>query len=327
MGRCCAIIDPICADHDNPSHPECNARLVNACSGIPRNVALLAPEPALREDVERVHDPRYLSWLDQRCAATATLGWLDSDTYITRRSFDVALHAAGAAIAAVERSIGGEHCFAFVRPPGHHAEFDRAMGFCLINNVAVAAKKVLENVDTIAIVDWDAHHGNGTQNSFYGTDRVLYCSVHQEHFFPYSGTVDEVGAGAGKGYTINAPLQAGSTIADYQVVFSEIFVPAIERFSPDVMIVSAGQDILFDDPIGRMRIRPQDFELLTRMLSRAARVPLALVLEGGYSPSHGAAVHHIFAALTSDGTVNAPGIPQARTQTLVSRLKSEHRLP
>jgi acetoin utilization deacetylase AcuC-like enzyme len=327
MGRCCAIIDPVCAEHDNPGHPESNARLVNACSGIPRDVARLAFEPALREDAERVHDPGYLSWLEQRCSAIVTPEWLDTDTYITRRSFDAALRAAGAAIAAVERSIEGEHCFALVRPPGHHAEFDRAMGFCLINNVAVAAKKALDRVDKIVIVDWDVHHGNGTQNSFYGTDRVLYCSVHQEHLFPYSGTVDEVGAGDGKGYTINAPLQAGSTIADYQFVFSEIFVPAIERFSPDVMIVSAGQDILFDDPLGRMSIRPQDFELLTRMLTRAAGVPLALVLEGGYSPSHGAAVHHIFAALTSNGEVDVQGMPSGRTQTIVSWLKSEHCLP
>jgi len=326
MGRCCAIIDPICADHDNPSHPESNARLVNACSGIPRDISLLAPEPATREDIERVHDPAYLSWLEQRCAATKKLDWLDSDTYITPHSFDVALHAAGAAIAAVERSIEGEHCFALVRPPGHHAEFDRAMGFCLVNNVAVAAKKALEHVDTIAIVDWDAHHGNGTQNSFYGTDQVLYCSVHQAHFFPYSGSVDEVGIGEGKGYTINAPLQAGSAVSDYQVVFSEIFVPAIERFSPDVLIVSAGQDILFDDPIGRMCIRPQDFELLTRMLAHGSGLPLALVLEGGYSPSHGAAIHHIFAGLTSEGSVNARGIPSERTRKVVSMLKSAHHL-
>ena len=327
MRRCSAIIDPICAEHDNPSHPECNARLVNACSGIPPEISLLMSEPASREDVERVHDPFYLSWLEQRCVATYTIGWLDSDTYITRRSFDVALHAAGAAIAAVERSIEGEHCFALVRPPGHHAEFDRAMGFCLVNNVAVAAKKALEHVDTIAIVDWDAHHGNGTQNTFYGTDRVLYCSTHQEHFFPYSGTIDEIGIGDGKGYTINAPLHPGSTIADYQCVFSDIFVPAIERFSPDIMIISAGQDILFDDPIGRMNIRPQDFEQLTRMLVNAARVPLALVLEGGYSPSHGEAVHRIFAALTSDGKEKAPGIPSERTKTMVSVLKTVHHLP
>ena len=325
MGRCSAIIDPICAEHDNPRHPECNARLVNACSGIPRDVGRFSAQPALPEDLDRVHDPGYLAWLEERCSSTARVGWLDPDTYITPRSFDAARHAAGSAIAAVERSLDGEHCFALVRPPGHHAEFDHAMGFCLINNVAVAAKKALERVDTIAIVDWDVHHGNGTQNSFYGTDRVLYCSVHLEHFFPYSGTADETGYGDGEGYTINAPLEAGSTIADYQFVFSEIFVPAIEQFSPDAMIVSAGQDILFDDPIGMMNIHPQDFEPLTRMLVRAAGVPLALVLEGGYSPSHGMAVHHIFNSLMSDGEVNGQGLPSEQTQTVVSRLKSSHR--
>jgi acetoin utilization deacetylase AcuC-like enzyme len=227
----------------------------------------------------------------------------------------------------MERSLEGEHGFALVRPPGHHAEFNRAMGFCLINNVAVAAKKALERVDTIAIVDWDIHHGNGTQSSFYGTDRVLYCSVHQEHFFPFTGTVREVGAGQGKGYTINAPLRSGSTIADYYHVFSEIFVPAIERFSPNAVIVSAGQDILFDDPIGMMNIRPQDLEILTRMLLEAVDGSLALVLEGGYGPSHGAAVHSIFTALTSDGPLNNRGNPSEHTKTVVARLKSEHRLP
>jgi acetoin utilization deacetylase AcuC-like enzyme len=156
---------------------------------------------------------------------------------------------------------------------------------------------------------------------------VLYCSVHQEHFFPYSGTVDETGAGEGKGYTLNAPLKAGSAIADYHWVFSEVFVPAIERFSPDVMIVSAGQDILFDDPIGMMNIRPQDFEILTRMLARAAGIPLALVLEGGYSQSHGEAIHHIFNSLIFDGKDNVEGLPSERTQTIVSWLKSEHHLP
>jgi acetoin utilization deacetylase AcuC-like enzyme len=327
MGRCCAIIDPVCARHDNPSHPECNARIENVRLGIPENVSLMPSEPALFEDAERVHDPRYLSWLEERCSSTSSLGWLDPDTYITRYSFDAALHAAGAAITAVKRSMEGEHCFALVRPPGHHAEFNRAMGFCLINNVAVAAKKALESADTIAIIDWDAHHGNGTQNCFYGTDRVLYCSVHQAHHFPYSGAVGETGAGEGKGYTINAPLQAGSTLADYQFVFSEIFVPAIERFSPDIVIVSAGQDILFDDPLGMMNIHPQNFEPLTRLIARAAHVPLALVLEGGYSPSHGEAIHHIFKALTSEGEVNEPGTPSGPAQTLVSRLKSEHSLP
>jgi len=126
---------------------------------------------------------------------------------------------------------------------------------------------------------------------------------------------------------MNAPLPAGSTIADYHHVFSEIFVPSIERFSPDVLIVSAGQDILFDDPLGSMRILPQDFEPLTRMLVRAAGVPLALVLEGGYGPSHGAAVQHIFTALTSEGEIKVPGFPSERTQKMVAYLKAKHHLP
>ena len=326
MARCRAIFDPIFAEHNHPGHPENNIRLLEATSGIPENVAQLAFSPALPVEVERVHDPSYLAWLGQRCAATATISWLDPDTYITPRSYGVALHAAGAAIAAVEQSLRGDHCFAFVRPPGHHAEYDRAMGFCLINNVAVAAKKALLQVDRIAIADWDVHHGNGTQHSFYGSDRVLYCSVHQEHMFPYSGAVTETGAGDGRGYTMNAPLPAGSTIADYYHVFSEIFVPAIERFSPDVLIVSAGQDILFDDPLGSMRIRPEDFETVTRMLVRAAGVPLALVLEGGYGPSHGAAVRHIFTALTSEGGELVPALPSERTQKIVRYLKAEHHL-
>jgi acetoin utilization deacetylase AcuC-like enzyme len=326
MTRCRVIFDPIFAGHDYPGHPENSTRLTDLSSWIPGNIPRLAFQPALPEDLERVHDPSYLAWLENRCHATATTSWLDPDTYITRLSYDVALHAAGAAIAAAEQSLKGEHCFALVRPPGHHAEYNRAMGFCLINNVAVAAKKALMQGDRIAIVDWDVHHGNGTQHAFYGTDQVLYCSVHQEHTFPYSGAAGETGAGSGKGYTMNAPLPAGSAIADYHHVFSEIFVPAIERFSPNVLIVSAGQDILFDDLLGSMEIRPPDFELLTRMLVRAAGVPLALVLEGGYGPSHGAAIRHIFTALTSEGEAQVPGLPSERTQKIVRYLKAEHRL-
>jgi acetoin utilization deacetylase AcuC-like enzyme len=326
MTRCRVIFDPIFAGHDCPGHPENSTRLTDLSSWIPGDIPRLDFRPALPADLERVHDPSYLAWLESRCQATATVSWLDPDTYITRRSYEAARYAAGAAIAAAEQSLKGEHCFAFVRPPGHHAEYNRAMGFCLINNVAVAAKKALMQVDRIAIVDWDVHHGNGTQHAFYGTDRVLYCSVHQEHMFPYSGAAGESGAGSGKGYTMNAPLAAGSAVADYYHVFAEIFVPAIERYSPELLIVSAGQDILFDDSLGSMEIRPSDFEPLTRMLVQAAGIPLALVLEGGYGPSHGAAVRHIFTALTSGGEVQVPCLPSERTQKIVRFLKAEHRL-
>ncbi len=274
----------------------------------------------------RIHNPGYTAWLRERCAASDPLGYIDSDTYLTPYSFDAALHAAGAAIEAVARSLAGEHSFALVRPPGHHAERDRAMGFCLLNNVAIGAATALEDVDRVAIIDWDVHHGNGTQHSFYRNDRVLYCSVHQEQIFPYSGRIEETGAGPGTGYTINAPLQAGSGIGDYSTVFSEIFVPALTRFRPDALMVSAGQDILFDDPLGGMNILPQDFTILVGLLKNAVDCPLSLVLEGGYSNSHGTAIASIFSALRSDGEMIRSGESSKRTRDTISLLKKIHRL-
>lgn len=328
MTGCSVITDPIFRLHDNNGHPESQSRLENALSGVPQKIPRILAGPASLADVRLIHNPYYLKWLEQRCAATRLLGYLDADTYITPSSFDVAIHAAGAAINAAERSMNGEHCFAMVRPPGHHAEHDRAMGFCLLNNAAIAAAHLLLNVDRVAIVDWDVHHGNGTQHAFYGSDRVLYCSVHREFFFPYSGSADETGTGKGRGFTINAPLQTGSGIADYYSVFSEIFVPAITRFKPDAVIVSAGQDILTGDPLGGMRIVPENFEILTRMVAGAAEGPLSLVLEGGYGNSHGLAISHLFAALLSEksGSNQVPGLPHDSTKRTVSVLKKIHRL-
>jgi acetoin utilization deacetylase AcuC-like enzyme len=326
MERCCAIMDPVHTGHDNPFHPECAARLLRAASGIPGGIPRILSEPASPEQVHRIHDPGYTAWLRERCAAADPLGYIDSDTYLTPYSFDAALHAAGAAITAVARSFSGEHSFALVRPPGHHAERDRAMGFCLLNNVAIGAATALENVDRVAIIDWDVHHGNGTQHSFYRTDRVLYCSVHQEHIFPYSGRIEETGAGNGIGYTINAPLPAGSGTADYTEIFSEVFVPALTRFMPDALMVSAGQDILFDDPLGGMDILPQDLGIFVRLLKYAVDCPLALVLEGGYSNSHGTAISSIFSALRSDGGMISSGEASERTRDTISLLKKIHRL-
>jgi len=321
MPGCSVITSDLFSAHDMPQHPENNARLLRALTGVPPDVPRYPPDKALQEDVERVHRPEYIALLADACNRTGTFSMLDPDTYITHASFDVALYAAGGAIGATERALSGEHCFALVRPPGHHAERDHAMGFCLLNNVAIAAARALHKVERVAIVDWDVHHGNGTQQAFYDSDRVLYCSVHRGHYYPYSGRTDERGSGPGEGFTLNAPLDPGATIADYDAVFREVFVPAIRKFRPGLLLVSAGQDILFDDPLGGMELYPADLGLLTwRLLKAGNGLPLALVLEGGYGPSHGAAIGEIFRVL-GGGT---PGMierePEEGTRRIIEAL-------
>lgn len=321
MTRCRAITGPVFFEHDLETHDESGARLHDAIGGIPAGVPVGPPAPASLQDLLRVHTGSHIRMIRELCSHGG-LHYIDNNTYITARSFEVASCAAGAAIEAANRAIDGEHCFALVRPPGHHAEPDRAMGFCLFNNAAIAASAALERVSRVAIVDWDLHHGNGTQKIFYTSDRVLFCSIHQGNSFPRTGWVDEIGAGPGKGHTINAPLRAGATAADYRAVFQQVFVPAIGRFRPDLLIVSAGQDPLFDDPRGGMRLLPQDFAELTSLLADAAGTPIALVLEGGYGPSHGAAIQNIFAALAGNSpSADTSGAePRLSTRQIIAAL-------
>lgn len=326
---CCAVIsNPGSGAHDLPGHPECEARLLNAMEGVPASVRQISASMASVDEMARIHDRSYIERVQDLCRTIRTPAYIDPDTYITPASFSIAAGAAGSAMAAVEQSLKGEHSFALIRPPGHHAERAHSLGFCIFNNVAIAAASAI-SAGRVAIVDWDYHHGNGTQHAFYSSGRVLFCSVHDGGAFPFTGSYEETGSGSGTGCTINAPLAAGSSIADYRMVFSEIFCPAISRFDPDVVIVSAGQDILSDDPLGRMQVFPQDFEVLVHSLQNASPVPLALVLEGGYSRSHGTAISHIFRALSS-GYIkekdNVPRLPLPETARLVARLRTIHNL-
>jgi|WetSurMetagenome_2_1015567.scaffolds.fasta_scaffold08509_4 acetoin utilization deacetylase AcuC-like enzyme len=332
--------------HDREGHVESQDRLLGILENLPQHGRHIEPSPAAAEDIERVHHEGYLRWLRQQCErntefdfvrdsvyvggqfACGTLfsGYIDENTYINPHSYEVATCAAGSAITATERAIDGESCFALVRPPGHHAASAWAMGFCLINNAAIAAAKALETVDRIAIIDWDVHHGNGTQDIFYNNDRVLYCSTHQDDAFPHTGTIDETGTGAAKGFTVNIPLPRKSGIADYSLVFQDIILPKIEQHKPDLIIISAGQDVLSDDPVGDMQLVPEDMGYLTALIQDATAQPLALVLEGGYGPSHGKAVREICDALYGVRRQRHIPLPAKKIRDLVSKIRSLHGL-
>lgn len=243
------------------------------------------PRPATREELARVHTVAYL---DEVAAADGRAVMLDPDTFTSPESVEIALLAAGAAIDAARHAWqSGDSAMALVRPPGHHAEPDRAMGFCLYNNIAVAAAALrAEGVSRVAIVDFDVHHGNGTQAAFYADPAVLYVSSHQFPYYPGTGAAGETGSGAGRGFTINIPMAAGATDAEYERVYRTVVVPALEQFAPELILVSAGYDAHELDPLAGMRMTAEGFGALVGQLkaaaSRLCEGRIAFITEGGY---------------------------------------------
>jgi acetoin utilization deacetylase AcuC-like enzyme len=270
-----------------PGHPERpeRAEVFDAVARAfrERGGRVIEPRPATREELLRVHDEAYVASIE---AVNGRAAMLDADTFTSPESYEIALLAAGAAVQAAEHALDtGETAMALVRPPGHHAERDKAMGFCLFNNVAVAAAAaVARGLERVAVVDIDVHHGNGTQWMFYSDPRVFYMSTHQFPFYPGTGAADETGTGAGKGFTLNIPLPAGARDADYELAYHDIS-DAIAAYAPQLLLVSAGYDAHASDPLASMRVSTHGYARIVETLKRAAATagcPMALVTEGGY---------------------------------------------
>jgi len=279
------------AEHQTPpGHPERpeRAEVMDVVAERWRSLGaeVIAPPPATREQLLRVHESDYLRRISETAGRAVKI---DPDTFTSPESHEIALLAAGAAVEAVERVTHGSHrtALALVRPPGHHAERDRAMGFCLFNNVAVAAAHARANgASKVAIVDYDVHHGNGTQHIFEADPNVLYVSTHQFPYYPGTGAAGEVGRGAGAGFTVNLPLEVGAVDEDYQTVFGAVILPVLAQFAPDLIIVSAGFDAHERDPLGGMRLSTDAFAAMTTELrgvaERYCQGRMAVVTEGGY---------------------------------------------
>jgi len=274
-------------------HPESHQRLEVLYQmlqepGMKGNYVEIPPRLATQEELELIHMPNYISLVASTAGRSMTM--LDPDTYACAKSYETARLAAGGTLAAVDKVVSGEvdNAFAFVRPPGHHAETNRAMGFCLFNNAAIAASYALatHKLKKALIIDWDLHHGNGTQHSFYERSEVLYFSTHQYPYYPGTGFFTETGSGAGKGFTVNVPLKAGPGDAEYFLIFEEILEPIALEFKPDIIFVSAGFDIYYQDPLGGMQVTPQGFGNLAKVILEFAQQTckgrVIFVLEGGY---------------------------------------------
>ena len=319
------------AEHQTPpGHPERPARadVFDAVANRWRKkgTEVVAPRAATGEQLARVHDPDYIRRISETTGRAVAL---DPDTYTSPESYDVALLAAGATIDAVERVMAGTQraAVAMVRPPGHHAERSRAMGFCLFNNVACGAAHARAlGARRVAIVDYDVHHGNGTQHIFDVDPHVLYISTHQYPYYPGTGAADEIGRDAGRGFTVNVPLEVGAVSEDYELVFARVVGPVLRQFEPDLVLVSAGFDAHEHDPLGGMRLTAESFAAMTQELRAVAeeccRGRLIAVTEGGYDlKALGTSIDAVVATLS--GPASPPRWPSSGIRSSRGRSAAE----
>jgi acetoin utilization deacetylase AcuC-like enzyme len=314
-------------------HPERPERLVAARAAASAASVEWRPSPrrvATVEELARVHEPSYLEELDRLRGRS---GYLDPDTYIAPRSVDAAFAATGGAIGLVDHLVDSDvkQGVALLRPPGHHARPGEAMGFCLLNNVAVAAAHALaRGLRRVLIVDWDVHHGNGTQEMFWRSPEVLYASLHQFPFYPGTGAAEETGEGEGRGFTLNVPLSSGGGDDVYRSAFERAIVPVAMEYAPDLVLVSAGFDASIRDPLAQMRLGSSAFgwmgKALRSVADATAQGRIALILEGGYDlvgleSGLAAAIGGVVGAEAEDIASPPSGIPDdvARATTVARK--------
>lgn len=334
------------ADHRVPGyqHPEHAGRIetiwrIMAEAGLPQQMYVLTPEPLDRTSLLLAHTDQHINLLDW-ISGQEKVVLIDQDTYALPQSFDIARRAAGAAVDVAEAIVLGKahNGLACVRPPGHHATSGQAMGFCLLNNVALAARVVQSrhSVRRVMIIDYDVHHGNGTQDIFYADPGVLFVSIHQSPFYPGTGYADETGQDEAKGTTLNIPLGPGHGDRNYATLFEEIIVPAAMRYQPELILVSAGFDAHWADPLAQMRLSLAGYDYLARQLIKLAEElcdgRIAFVTEGGYDVNvlgHGVA--NIARALLGISEISDPFGSATNTepdlQRILKQLQQIHQLP
>ncbi len=333
---------PSSLEHDTGAHPEQPARITAIHNELGRHDYFgfdrLSSPPVSRAVLERVHPAAYVEMLERASARGG--GHLDLDTVISAGSFEAALHAAGGAVKLAELLLSGEASCGFSahRPPGHHAPEARAMGFCLFNNVAIAARHALDSLgcSRVLILDWDVHHGNGTNDIFHASPEVLFVSIHQWPLYPGTGPASDVGSGAGTGFTVNLPVGRGSGDDVFLPLVSDVVVPLALAYDPQLILVSAGYDAHREDPLGECEVTNEGFAEMTRSVRDLAAqlgVPVGCVLEGGYGlAALGRSVGATLGALVSDagrgvraasaggvGAASAAGVGAASAVALEAR--------